>query len=117
VQAVDNYNNPGLATPPSNGTLSTDNQNNASTGLTVGVNYPQPFSTSTTIPVQLSNPTNVTVEIFDNLSRRVAQLTDLQLPAGNQRIMLSAEGIPSGRYTCVITAGNASKALSIIVQK
>ena len=53
-------------------------------------NYPNPFNSSTrikfTIPVDLKNPKNVKIEIFDLLGRKVTTLIDKQLSSGTYEV-------------------------------
>jgi hypothetical protein len=117
VQAIDNSNNPGLATPPSGTTLSVNDYGVTGSNLRVQPNYPQPFSSLTTIPVWLRSPAVITVEVFDNLSRQVARMPNIQMSGGDQVIRLNSGSLPSGHYTCVIYTGDESKVLPLIIQK
>jgi photosystem II stability/assembly factor-like uncharacterized protein len=53
-------------------------------------NYPNPFNSSTrikfTIPVDVKNPKNVKIEIFDLLGRKVTTLIDKQLSSGTYEV-------------------------------
>jgi photosystem II stability/assembly factor-like uncharacterized protein len=53
-------------------------------------NYPNPFNSSTrirfTIPVDMKNPKNVKIEIFDLLGRKVTTLIDKQLSSGTYEV-------------------------------
>ena len=61
-------------------------------------NYPNPFSTSTWIPFHLSSSSNVVLEVFDMLGRRVATLANASYPAGDHRISFQADELPNGLY-------------------
>jgi photosystem II stability/assembly factor-like uncharacterized protein len=53
-------------------------------------NYPNPFNSSTrirfTIPVDVKNPKNVKIEIFDLLGRKVTTIIDKQLSSGTYEV-------------------------------
>ena len=67
--------------------------------ITVAPNYPNPFNPSTVIPFSLPEPSTVTVEVFDVLGRKVANLADQQnFPAGENEVEFFAGGLSSGIY-------------------
>jgi sugar lactone lactonase YvrE len=65
-------------------------------------NYPNPFNSSTIIEYDLVVPSNVTLEIYDMLGRRVETLVESYLPAGRHRAEWDANGMSSGVYFCRI---------------
>ncbi len=67
-------------------------------GVRVGQNYPNPFTGETWIPVQLSRPTQVALEVFDLLGRRVATVADATYPAGAHQIRFDRGDLPNGHY-------------------
>lgn len=119
VRAVDVYQNDGTATPPvsAKGTASVAADMNAAEGVVIGQNYPQPFSTMTTIPVALSTPTSVSVQVFDNLARLVKELPATTMPSGQQQIHLDASELPSGNYVCTVHAGSAVRTLPLLIAR
>lgn len=78
-------------------------------------NYPNPFSTSTTIPFSLVRGGHVEVAVFDMLGRRVATATDDHRPAGEHAIRFDASILASGIYFYRITAGDFVEARQMIV--
>lgn len=68
-------------------------------------NYPNPFNSSTTIEYTLAASSNVTIEIYDILGRRVETLVKANLAAGQLRTVWDADGMSSGIYLCRIRAG------------
>jgi hypothetical protein len=117
VRAVDNTNNPGLATPPVGSNSVSGVPNDPTGAVMIGNNYPQPFSSTTSIPVTLTRPATVTVNVYDNLSRQVMPTRTLELGPGAQSVNLSAAALPSGRYTAVVNAGGVTRAITLVVQK
>lgn len=61
-------------------------------------NYPNPFSTTTTIAFQTQRPGPVRLRVFDALGREVGRLVDDVVPAGRHTVTFSGAGIPSGVY-------------------
>ncbi len=66
-------------------------------------NYPNPFSESTTIVLDLPDPRTLKVEVYDILGRRVAEVLDSALPAGRHQLPVDASGWPAGSYFARIT--------------
>ncbi|MFB6285666.1 MAG: T9SS type A sorting domain-containing protein [Candidatus Bipolaricaulia bacterium] len=73
-------------------------------------NYPNPFSRSTTIKYQLSEPADVTLEVYDMLGRKVKTLVDQRQSSGTHEVRLdrstTSEGLSSGVYIYRIEAGD-----------
>jgi hypothetical protein len=65
---------------------------------TLGRNYPNPFNPSTTIPFHLSTAGETRLTVFDAAGRRVEQLVNSALPAGDHTIRWDASGLASGAY-------------------
>ena len=61
-------------------------------------NYPNPFNPATRIGYVLPQAGEVTVEVFDLLGRRVAQLAPGLQPAGRNDVRFDASGLASGLY-------------------
>lgn len=61
-------------------------------------NYPNPFTSSTTLRYTLQHNAEVRLEVFDVLGRRVATLVDGVQPARTHDVSFEASGLPSGLY-------------------
>jgi FtsP/CotA-like multicopper oxidase with cupredoxin domain len=68
-------------------------------------NYPNPFNPSTTIRFSLPAATQVRLEVFDMLGRRVAKLVDGEKSAGAHEVSFNARRLSSGTYVYRLTAG------------
>jgi hypothetical protein len=73
-------------------------------------NYPNPFNGRTQIEVELPQPTEITLDIFNILGQRITVLSDHFLPAGSYRFSwdgTSADGdqVASGIYLYRLVAG------------
>ncbi len=67
-------------------------------------NYPNPFSTSTTIEYELKQPEKVTLTIYNYLGKQV-EVIEANHPKGNQKVSWNAEGLPDGIYYFRLQAG------------
>ncbi len=61
-------------------------------------NYPNPFNPTTTIRYELPVPSEVKLEVFDVLGRKVATLVNARLSAGQYDAVLDASSLSSGVY-------------------
>lgn len=78
--------------------------------ITLDGNYPNPFNPSTTIHFTLPEASQVTVEVYDLVGRRVATLLDnAALDAGTHEVRFDAVGLPSGSYLLRVAAADEVK--------
>jgi len=84
-------------------------------------NYPNPFNPSTTISYSISEPSYVTLKVYDILGNEVTTLVNEEKPAGSYEVEFSAEGgdaykLASGIYIYRLTSGifTASKKLILL---
>lgn len=64
----------------------------------VGAAYPNPFNPQTTIPFDVPNTSNVKMEVYNMLGRKVGVLTDREYAAGLYTVRLSGNNLASGVY-------------------
>ena len=69
-------------------------------------NYPNPFTTHTTIDYELAQPGPVKIALYDIQGRKVRDLVDTYHPAGAQSYTLDAGSLPSGTYVYQIEIGD-----------
>lgn len=70
-------------------------------------NYPNPFNPGTTIHFDLPHASEVKVNLYDMLGRKVKSTPTYYFEAGtNQQIKINANDLPSGVYIYRIFAGN-----------
>ncbi|OGU27607.1 MAG: hypothetical protein A2057_16050 [Ignavibacteria bacterium GWA2_35_9] len=86
-------------------------EKNISDGFNLLQNYPNPFNPSTTIKYEITNPSFVTLKVFDILGREVKTLTNEQKPAGIYETTFDASNLSSGVYIYRITAFDGNKIL------
>ncbi|MDX2129506.1 MAG: T9SS type A sorting domain-containing protein [Chloroherpetonaceae bacterium] len=68
-------------------------------------NYPNPFNPSTTIAIQLPVASEVKLEVFDLLGRKVATLLDGKMEAGRYSPVFEGVNLSSGVYLYRLQAG------------
>ena len=61
-------------------------------------NFPNPFNPSTVIRYQVPVTSDVQLEVFDMLGRKVATLVNSQIPAGLHEVRMDAGHLASGIY-------------------
>ena len=73
-------------------------------------NYPNPFSNSTHIILDLPRTANVAVEVLDMLGRGVVTLPSQSVPAGRgQRLSISGATVPAGTYLYRVTVDTGER--------
>jgi hypothetical protein len=93
------------------GLQNTNNQIPSSFSLSQ--NYPNPFNPSTKIRFSLPNASMVNLIIFDESGKKIDQVLDENLSAGNFEINWSPKDLSSGVYFCKITAGSYTKTIKM----
>ena len=68
-------------------------------------NFPNPFNPSTTIQFGLNEDSEVLLEVFDILGRRVQTLADRRFTAGVHQVRFNARSLASGVYIYRFKAG------------
>ncbi len=69
-------------------------------------NYPNPFNPTTVIRYQLPVQSDVRIEVFDILGRRVATLVNETMEAGTHQVTFDGSRLASGIYHYRLTAGD-----------
>jgi hypothetical protein len=77
------------------------------TELGLRQNYPNPFNPVTTIEYELPGPGFVTLDVYNVLGEKVANLLNEMQEAGQHRTTFDARGLPSGVYLYQLKAGSA----------
>lgn len=87
------------------------------TEFTVTQNFPNPFNPSTTIIYTLPVDARVTLDVYDVLGQRIAQLVDGTITAGYHDAVFDASALSSGLYLYRLTAVGADGALFTRTEK
>lgn len=80
-------------------------------------NYPNPFNSSTTIRYSVPYQSEVRIEIYDILGRKIETLEQGQKEAGVYRVVWNASGIPSGIYFYRLRAGESARTGRMLLLK
>jgi formylglycine-generating enzyme required for sulfatase activity len=65
-------------------------------------NYPNPFSTVTTIQLELPKAENATLKVYNSFGQLVTTLIDGKMNQGLHNYQWNAEKFPSGIYSCIL---------------
>jgi acetyl esterase/lipase len=74
-------------------------------GFQLDQNFPNPFNPATTIRYQLPTASDVRLEVFDVLGRKVQNLVSSKQAAGNYSVSFNAAALASGVYFYKVQAG------------
>ena len=90
--------------------------------VSVGNNYPNPFSAHTSVDVVLGHDSAVTIEVFDVAGRRVRSLDAGRLEAGASQLTFDAfddrgHALPSGVYFYRVHANDATVTRKILIAR
>ncbi|MCP4580143.1 MAG: T9SS type A sorting domain-containing protein [candidate division Zixibacteria bacterium] len=80
-------------------------------------NNPNPFNANTTIKYSLPTLSEVTLDIYDVLGRKVQTFHESRLPAGSHSLIWNADGFSSGVYFYKVTAGEFERTEKMILLK
>lgn len=104
--------------PPNEFVISSEYENN-DTPSEFGLenNYPNPFNPATIISYELPAASDVTLEVFDMLGRRVAVLVDEAVSAGRHEVHFDAGSLSSGVYIYRIRANQFVQTRQMVLVK
>ena len=77
--------------------------------------FPNPFRTATTLTYTLPAATDVRLDVFDALGRRVATVAEVLRPAGTHAVDFDAGALPPGLYIVRLSA-NGQRATRRLVR-
>ena len=80
-------------------------------------NFPNPFNPSTTISFSIPGQEFVTLEVFNALGEKVADLVNETKTAGKYSISFDARDLASGIYLYKISAGNYTQTRKMLLVK
>jgi len=80
-------------------------------------NYPNPFSSTTTIAYELENSSFVSLEVFDLTGRKIKTLVNEFKPSGQHEISFNASDLPSGMYFYKLDNGSETKVNNMIIAR
>ena len=80
-------------------------------------NYPNPFNPSTTIRFQIPSEARVTLEVYNALGEKVAELANGLLAAGAHAVNFDGSRFSSGMYVCSLQTGNRLRTVKMLLLK
>ena len=87
------------------------------TVFSLGQNFPNPFNPSTVIRYALPVAGNVTLNVYNTLGEKVAELVNGLMPAGNHSVQFDASKLNSGLYIYEIKAGAFTASRKMLLVK
>lgn len=85
--------------------------------LALQQNYPNPFTSLTTICFSLSTNEHVSLKIFNSLNEVIINLLDDFLKPGQYSYQWDAKNMATGLYFCTLTCGNRQNIKKLILLK
>ncbi len=85
--------------------------------LQLSGNYPNPFSTSTTIAVSIPKSADVSIGAYNLLGQEVASIYDGRMAAGSHTVSWDASNLPSGLYLLRLESGGAVRTTRAVVAR
>jgi hypothetical protein len=85
--------------------------------FTVLQSYPNPFNAQTTIQYSLPKQSDVTIDIFDILGRKIETIAEGTKPAGEHQVIWNASRQASGVYFYRIKAGDKVETKKMVLMK
>lgn|GEM_PF-372179 len=97
--------------------VSTESTGKIPSDFYLGQNYPNPVFEKTTIPYELPDASNVTIEVWDLLGRRVRHVFSGVQPAGKHEVTFGISDLPNGLYLYRFTTDSFSTTRRFIVTR
>jgi hypothetical protein len=98
------------------GTVIHDLTSPSMSGYVLGQNYPNPFTTGTTIPYTLPVQAKVRIAIYDIFGRTVRVAEEKTQAAGSYSLQLDPHGLARGIYYYVMLAGEFRSIRKMIIE-
>jgi len=86
-------------------------------GFSLQQNYPNPFTSISTIKYKVTQPGFISLKVFDAMGTEVATLINERKPAGDYSIDWNAIGLADGIYFCRLQSGTFSETKKLVLQK
>jgi len=80
-------------------------------------NYPNPFNPSTTIQYHLSSASDVKIDVYNSVGRKVATILDQHQQPGEYDITFNADGFSSGIYFYRLQTSDFVRTRSMVLIK
>ena len=80
-------------------------------------NYPNPFNPNTSISFTLKRSTNVRLEVYDSVGKRVEQLVSGIMQPGYHSVEFDASDLATGIYFYILTTPTFTETKKMILVK
>lgn len=80
-------------------------------------NYPNPFNPTTNISYTLNSPQKVTLNVYNTLGQKVAQLVNGIQSSGTHSISFNASNLPTGIYIYRLQSGEYTSSKKLVLVK
>jgi len=80
------------------------------------INYPNPFTTQTTLQFNLKDNSNVSLKVYDEMGRLIRTIADEAMDAGEKKYLFNGSNLPPGIYYCTLKAGAYSETKRLLKQ-
>lgn len=97
------------------GPVSSDDDPLAAGSVTLHPNYPNPFAAQTNLSYSLPDAAHVTIQAYDLMGRRVAEIAEEHMPAGNHTVVWTPESLSSGVYYVRLQAGSVTQTQRVVL--
>jgi len=87
-----------------------------SSEVSLGLNYPNPFTGQTIIPIEVKESAHVLIIIYDHLGREIAVLADKDFKPGEYKLSWDATSVNSGIYFYQLRTGNDVQTRKMVVE-
>ena len=94
-----------------------DTEEQSPSNYTLAQNYPNPFNPTTTIQYDLPNRSRVTLQVFNMIGQKVAELVNGEVEAGYHEVKFDGTDIASGVYFVRMRAGTFVDTRKILLTK
>ena len=81
----------------------------------VSQNFPNPFTNTSIVSVNLTQATNLSLEVFNLTGQKVYEVSNGHSNAGTHNLVINAENLSSGVYFYTVNAGNNAITKKMIV--
>jgi len=86
-------------------------------GFSLGVPYPNPFNSETSIPFVLGNEADVELLVYDLLGREAGLIDSGRMAAGEHTVKFNAQGYTSGIYFVELVVNGARSMQRVVLVK
>ncbi|MFH0895155.1 MAG: T9SS type A sorting domain-containing protein [Bacteroidota bacterium] len=92
------------------------NEHNENTDSWVTQNYPNPFSNTTTISVNLSKATTLSIDVTNIMGQKIMTINKGNVASGSHNVVIDGSKLTSGVYFYTVRAGENSVTRKMIVE-